>query len=476
MHAPRRLAQGLLLAVAVLATTAARADEWDDARKEFRDAQKSEEPSLRADAYVLLAGWDSPEAIDEMLSALSRERHPVVMRGALRALGSARSPEAVAAMGAALEKRKGEERLFLLVALGDQPSSPHGDALLLAELAGKDAASAAQAARALGSRRVLGARDALLAALRHDDGRVRLGAAWALQGLADPPKPPLEPNQPDPGPPPSPDEMREPAVLEAMVAALVASDAGVERAPLLAALERITGQAYGLDAKAWRALIGGADPSTIRPKPVEVPYFLGIPLHGRRIAFVIDKSTRFHDLHPFSEERLREICEVPGARSIAHFKMLRVEAVVGAHLERYLEDAASGTEVEVIYFNKLVNPLFGRLTRVGSGMRKTVKETIEELKTDDGIAAYDALTAALDLGGRSFAQRWKKGPDEIVFVTVNIPTKGEITDPAQVASAIGLRAQLAGVRVHTVGILTHAYDLCRSLAAETGGIYRDLTK
>lgn len=472
----RLLVVFLALAPVVALPPQARADDWEDAKREFRAAQKNSDTAVRSDAYVLLAGWDTPDAIDEMLSALGREKHPAVMRAALRALGSARSKEALASFADALAKRKGEERLFLLMALGDQPSSPSSDELLLGELAGKDGASAALAARALGSRRALGARDALLAALQNEDNRVRSAAAWALQGLATPPHEAPPPGQPDPGPPPVPEEMREKAVLTALVDALFAKDAGVERMPLLAALKQVTGQEYSLDEKAWRALLAGTDVASIRPRPVTVPYFLGIPIYGQRIALVIDKSTRYHDIHPFGDERLREICEVPGARAIAHFKLLRVEDLVGAHATRLLEDLPSSAEIEILFFNQTISPVYGKLTRAGGGARKKLAEALEELKVNDGIAAYDALNEALDLGGKSFAQRWKKGVDEIVYVTVNIPTKGEITDSAEVASAISLRARMAGVRVHTAGILTHAYELCRTLAGETGGIYRDLTK
>lgn len=472
----RSLVLVLVGATLLASPRAARADDWEDAKREFRAAQKNPDTAVRSDAYVVLSGWDTPEAIDEILSALGREQHPAVMRAALRALGSARSKEALASFADALAKRKGEERLFLLMALGDQPSSASSDELLLGELAGKDGASAALAARALGSRRVLAARDALLAALQHEDNRVRSAAAWALQGLATPPHEAPPPGQPDPGPPPVPEEMRGKSVITALVDAVFAKDAGVERMPLLAALEQITGQAYSLDEKAWRALLAGTDLASIRPRPVEVPHFFGIPIYGHRVALVIDKSTRYHDIHPFSDERLREVCEVPGARAIAHFKLLRVEDLVAAHAMRLLEDLPSGVDIEVLFFNKAVHPVFGKLTKAGSAARKKLMEAIEELKVDDGIAAYDALNEALDLGGKSFAQRWKKGVDEIVYVTVNIPTKGEITDAGEVASAIGLRARMGAVRVHTVGILTHAYELCRTLAGDTGGIYRDLTK
>ncbi len=466
----------LLVACLVGHAPVARADDWDDARKAFRQAQRAGTPPQRADAWSALATFDSAASVAEMLSALAKEEHPVVLRTALRTIAGVRSDEARAAFDAGFAKASGEQRLLMLATMVDQRPSPESDALLIRELAGKDPPSVALAAHALGRRRALTARDALLDALRHADGRVRSSVAWALQGLATPPPPAPGPGDPDPAQPPAPEAMREPAVRAALVRALFAEGAGAERGPLLAALRRITGQDYGLDAKAWASLLAGTEASAIRARPPGVPHVFGIPIHGRRIAIVIDKSMRFDDVHPFDEERLRSLCEVPGGRAIAHFKLLRVRHLVFAHVARLVEDLPSGSEVEVILFNQSVDPVFGRLTKVNAAARKTLSEAFDGMQVNDGIASYDALDAALGLGGASSPVRWKKGVEEVVFVTVNMPTKGAIVEPTEVAAAVTLKARLAAVRIHTVGILTHPYDLCRGLAAETGGLYRDLTK
>ena len=57
-----------------------------------------------------------------------------------------------------------------------------------------------------------------------------------------------------------------------------------------------------------------------------------------------------------------------------------------------------------------------------------------------------------------------------------MPTTGEVKEADVVAAAIGLKARLRMVPIHTVGIHFHPYDMCREIAALTGGVYVDLTK
>ena len=80
---------------------------------------------------------------------------------------------------------------------------------------------------------------------------------------------------------------------------------------------------------------------------------------------------------------------------------------------------------------------------MGTASRNTVFEALDGLETDDGIAAYTALEQALDVAGAGDAKAWKSGPDEILYVTVNMPTTGEVTEADVVAAAIGLKARAA---------------------------------
>ena len=447
-----------------------------DARKAFSTAQRSKEPSVREDGYVVLGGYDSAGAVDTMLSALRKEKHASVIFGALRALGSMRSESAMAALHTALSKRKGTERLYVLMVLGQQPLNDDLTTLLRAELKGKDPVSAAQAARTLGERRVAAAIPNLVTALAHADGRVRTGAAWALWRLAHPPVPPTPPGKPAAAAPPPPEAMTTSGVKQALLQAFEAGD-GVERAWLHQSLHTLTGQDYRLDWAAWKKLLAGTPPDQIRAKATVVPYLFGIPIYGKRVAVVVDASTRLFGVHPFRpEKRLREVCEVPGAMSIPHFEILRARDFVRAHVERYLDDALPNTRFELVFFNTQVDGTFGKFAKVNGGARRRVVEAFEDRESVSGIATWDALNHALSIGGSSPSAQWKKGADEIVFITVNVPNAGDVVDPTQIASAIGLRGRMQAVRIHTVGVKTHPYDLCQRIALETTGTYRNYYK
>lgn len=459
------------------AARAARADDFQEAVKEFRAALKDPSISARGEAYTRMAFWDSAEAVQAMLAALGKETNPAVQRMALRAIGSIRTPEGRKAQRDALKAAKGDMRHLLLLAVAEAGGvDAELEALLRAELAGKDPASAALAAAALGTSRSPANLPVLLTAAAHADGRVRAAAAFALERMANPPSPEPQPGQPVPEPLPAPDEMKTPESRSALVAALAASD-GLERGVLAGVLQRTTGLAFGHDVAAWQALASGTDPQSIKPKVEPLPHIFGIPILGRRVVLLVDKSLRFGDLHRFAKpDRIREVCEVPGARGIAHFKIERVKTFVIAHVDRLLEDLPGGVDVEVVLFDGAVKPILGRFSKAGSSTRQAVAAVLEETKYEAGINSYGALSHALDMGGKTSAARWKKGPDEIVFVTVNVPTEGEIVEAGDVAAAIALRARLGQVRIHTVGILTHGYEMLRSIAAETNGIYRNYEK
>ena len=209
-------------------------------------------------------------------------------------------------------------------------------------------------------------------------------------------------------------------------------------------------------------------------KRVEPAYVFGIPLYGRRVVFVLDNSLRNGDPHRFGTgERLRTLCEVPGRRPILHMRLLTVGQFARAHYKRAIRDLPKGSRYELIVFNASIHSTFGKFASASSASRNLSDEVLDTLKPDDGIATYGALTAALDMGGSADSKAWKKGPDEIVFMTCNMPTTGEIKDADVVGAAIALKARLRMVPIHTIGIESHPYGMLGAIAKETGGVYRN---
>lgn len=470
-----RTASWATILLALLASSA-HADDLGAARGEFRSALKSDSYKDRQDAYVVIASYDGADAAREVLRALAKEKNPAVIYTGLRTLAGMKSDGAREVYRETLTGGKGKSRMFVLMAL-DATSGPGLDEAIHSLLTGKDGPAAAQAALALGRRRTLASLPRVLPLLRHKHWQVRRAAAMAVLSMASPPPLPVKPGSTEkPVTPPTPEEVKTPEVISALVAGLANSE-GSDRAPMLRALTKITGQDYGLDIPAWKQLAAGKDPTEIVRKPVPMPHAFGIPILGRRIVVCFDRSLRMDDGHPFGRgDRIEKLCDVPGARPIAWMRLYRVRQFAAAHIRRMFDDMPKRARMEVILFHTTLDRMFGKFVSPGAATKKVLKETLDELEVGEGINTYDVLMLALDIAGEKDAKAWKSGPDEVIFITANQPTVGEIRDPDVVGSAIGLKARLRMVPVHTIGIKTHAYDMMRTIAAESSGTYRDYHK
>ena len=229
------------------------ADEWGDARKAFRKAQKSEDWKERRDAYVELSYFDQADAVEEILGRLDDEENPAVVLAGLTVLRGYRSSEASAALAKHAGKR-GTEALYAIIALEGLRDTASRD-VLLDVLGGRDEMAAAQAALALGKRGEGEALPGLIEALGAKSWQLQAAAARGLARMASV----QAANEDD----------REivdcTSALPALANALGEAE-GVERRDLIRALEGIGGQSYGLDVDAWKALAAGTDPSSIRPE------------------------------------------------------------------------------------------------------------------------------------------------------------------------------------------------------------------
>ena len=458
----------------------ARADDTQEVRKAFRAALAQEDWKARREAYLGIADYDSREVVDEILDALAREENPAVVLTGVGVLAGFVSEGAQAALTEALRKGKSDRKAYVLMALARQ----RGDAsvpILTETVQGKDPVSAAQAALALGQKEVEAAVPHLVGLLGHKDWQLRRAAAMGLRAIAQPPPPKPKPGEEAKAKDfkwPVPESLKAPAVTQALVAALGVAT-GVDRQAIVAALEAIHEVDLGLNLAAWKLVAAGkeVDERTLRKREHPAAAF-GIPLYGERIVLIYDNSLRAGDPHRFgSGDRLLELCQVPGSeKPIFSARLLTVGQFAQAHVERCIRDMPSGTKFDLITFNETIKPLFGRFVGASAANRKLVDDLFETLSPDNGIATYGVLNEALDMGGAGLAKAWKKGPDEIVFVTCNQPTTGDITDADVVGAAIALKTRLRMVRLHTVGIESHPYAMLETMARETGGVYRNYYK
>lgn len=461
-----------LLSIFLLAAPAG-ADEIGDAVKAFQGARKAAQWKERRDAYFLLAGYDGPGVAEAMLEGMASEDNSAVVLGGIGALSGLRSQAAQQELAQALAKGRGNRRIYALLALERQEGSGT-HAALLAALADKEPEIVAQAALGAGRRGMAEALPRLLELLAHRDWQVRVAASRALLRLASPAAPPAEAGKPPPPAPGVPEFMAAPEIKAALLAALE-KGRGRERTDHVMALERLSGQALGDNVAAWELVLAGRplDPRATRARTWPAHAF-GIPLAGRHLMLVLDNSLRSGDPHRFgSTERMDAVCEVPGGRPLLGSRLRTVGQFAHAHIQRAVDDLPGDTRFNVLTFNEKVHPVFERPVSSNPGTRRTLEETLASLKVDNGIASYDALSQALDSAGSKFGVAWSKGPDEILFVTCNMPTMGEVVEADVVAAAIALKARLRMVTIHTVGITEHPYAMLETIARETGGVYRN---
>ncbi|MFO0931340.1 MAG: HEAT repeat domain-containing protein [Planctomycetota bacterium] len=455
---PRRRARrvAVLVAAFVLASAAApaaRAD-FESAKKHFADNVKAPDWKARRSAYGAFQDHDGGPAAATILAATATETHPVVLAAAADTLARFRSDGARQALLASF-KGKGTERIVAAHALRGVRGA-EVDAALVAALADAPPNVALLAAAALGTPGRTGAPAALAAALAADAPVVRSAAARALGTLGDR------------------------AAVGPLVARL-ATEKGRVRGDVIAALEAITRQALGDAPAAWAAVAAGTDPKLVEAKPARPPTCFGIPVTGERVVFVIDRSLQMDDPHALTgeagRERLQALCTPPDGERIPWRQLKSRRQLAQAHVRHAVLGLPASARFEVIVFAEDVAGVFGKkLVPPNAASEKALDDAFGKLQTDDGINVWEALLAALDLGGPTDDKALKAGPDQILLVLNNVPTKGDVTDPDAVEKGIAFRARTRGVPISVVDLGAHRQLLAEGIAKGTGGTYLDLTK
>jgi hypothetical protein len=445
---------GLASALAAPVRSVRAAEDFEDARKTFRRDSKAAETKTRASAYRALGAYDRPETVEEIVTALAKEESGFVAHGAVKALQWISTPAAVSAVASAARTKTGFVRMCLLLALTDQTGTPQTEALI--EVAqGKDAPAAAQAALALGKRKIAAGVPALKALLAGDDPRLRAAAGRAIAAM--------------PG-------VVDPKDLLPPLADALAASSGRERTDLLAALRAVSGRKLDMDVEAWKKTAAGAALADIVPKPEAPAYFAGIPLYGRRVVIVVDNGIRTEDPHPYQDkERLKVLCQVPNARPVPWFEIRTIRQFAHAHARRAVMDLPKTAAFDLIAVQERAKSAFGKLSPATDGAKKGAEDFLAGLKGDAKHDDFGALTQALDLGGKD-AQAWSSGPDEVVYVTCQGPWLAKVSDADEVAAAIGLKARFRMVPIHTVGIGAHPQAFLRTMSDLSGGTYVDLQR
>ena len=458
------------------------ADEWSDTKKAFRKAQRSDEMPIRRGSYIDLLTYDGTErtneAIDELFRALTKEESPAVVLTGIDTLSTFTSAEATTKIVDTVRRGRGARRLFALIALADRLAGG-GEEILLEILQGKEEELVCQAALALGRRQHQPALPHLLRLLDHDTWQIRAAAARSLKLMAG--KAVLNSKTGLEELPPAPAWLKTKEILQTLATSLESAE-GRARGDVIAALERITDARFGYDVRAWKQLAEGRAASEITPIPPRIPYIFGMPIYGRKVVVLIDISTCTDSKHPFeSLERKKEVLRVPNARPVALPTITTTKEFYAAHAKRLIKDLPTrGHKFEVIAVFTEIEGVFDKLAPVNSGTQRQAITFIDELNVQGGPNHYVGLNRALDISGSKDSVAWSLGPDEIVLMTCAIPwaprDPNAMVDQSEVGAAIGLKARLRMVPIHTVGVGPHPYEMMRQISEQSGGRYLDLSR
>jgi hypothetical protein len=212
---------------------------------------------------------------------------------------------------------------------------------------------------------------------------------------------------------------RDPEALEALLEALDDDDPGV-RAAAVESLQRLTGEGFGLDPAKWKAWWKARDPAAplgaAPPAPPPdgkpdarryaheaderetfAPEYFGIPVRGRRVAFVFDVSASMRYKLPLACDEL-------------------VRAVKGL---------PSRSLFEVVFFNEFVFPWRGRMSHADPVTKELLVRHLPTLEIKSYTNLFDAIEKALELEA-----------DEVFVISDGEPNRGRKRLPKQILSEL----------------------------------------
>lgn len=222
----------------------------------------------------------------------------------------------------------------------------------------------------------------------------------------------------------------------------------------VALLQSLTGYRIGADARSWRyfMLKHEADGTAFQREsgPSEASHqtlsYMGIPIQGERIVFVLDASGSMNA--PLAE-RTRES---RGRRAVSELAGL---------LPRLPQNAA----FDIVFFESRIDGFGGgRLVDRRDKRLEDASEWLAARDFDGGTNLYGGLEEAFS----------RKGVEEVILLTDGMPSVGEVQDPRRILAWVQRWNRWRKVRVSTIGLSAprEADRFLAKLAAQNGGVYR----
>jgi hypothetical protein len=224
-------------------------------------------------------------------------------------------------------------------------------------------------------------------------------------------------------------------------------------------LSRLTGKKNGLDILKWKAWWETRDQKSPVPEPAASvgedgrrvyahetreasirPYYFGIPIKGRRVAFAFDVSASMRYKLPLAYDQLA----------------------------RAVKGLPSTSEFEVIFFNEHVWPWRSRLSHADPVTKERLVRHLPTIEIKSYTNLWGALDAALALE-----------PDEVFLISDGEPNRGRYQMTKEILRELKERNDRR-VPIHCISVVRTVdgdehVKLLREIAGQHGGRYEERT-
>jgi len=223
----------------------------------------------------------------------------------------------------------------------------------------------------------------------------------------------------------------------------------------IARLTRTTGKPFGSDVGAWSkwwAEAGGklpqamSDPDDSLPRDLKwspaVPKFFGMPVHAKRVLFVVDRSKSLLSTRD-GKTRLETLQE---------------------EFTNTLKRLPDDVSFDVIIFGDRVERWKSTLVPADSANKAAAIQAIYSLSATGRTATFDALETGITLD---------ENIEQVLFLTDGQPTAGKIIDTRAIVEAIAGMNQFRHTRIDSFGIAppSKGEEFLKRLSAQNYGEY-----
>ncbi len=219
-------------------------------------------------------------------------------------------------------------------------------------------------------------------------------------------------------------------------------------------LQQLTGYKIGRDPRSWRYWMlkhraAGTDFRAASPQggngEDETITYLGVPILGEKVVFVLDSSGSMETPLPENPSKTR------GSRAVEELVQL---------LPRLPEEAA----FDVVFFETEIECFAGKLVPRDEENLSRAAGWLQRHRFVGGTNLHDGLRRAFE----------NDGVEEIFLLSDGEPTVGELIDPGRIAARVARWNRWRNVRVNTIsfGAPPEARDFLYRLASDHGGICR----